>query len=562
MGGLGGFVSNLFGSDNTFRASPTKLDPNAYMYGGTPGGAQAQQDRSAGLAGTYGSAAYTGIQNSLGARQGQADYINQLKQQAAGLGPSAAQGQLQQATNAANEGAASFANSARGGPLAQAAAQRQAQGQVANNLQTAGAQSAVLKAQEQNAATAALGGALGQQRQQDLGLAGLGAGAQAGYEGQRVQVGEDQLNARMRGQAQQSENDTAANQINANLTNQQADRDQGNGELGLGAIAGAAGAIAMSDARLKMGIHPLQSEATPSEQSAAGRFTPMSVGFADARMSTGPAMGTRDAGGAVLGHAPASLADHARAILASDFYLKNQVTPLAQGHNGAPIGAMPMYAPLAPLHADHMGGPQLSAAPSSTNTSRMMWSDEGLKSGIEPLGMNNASFATNGPSSGSDLQNYKPGVSADAPAAGKNPLASLGGGGGGKSKLDEGMSAGSAIGGAIGKLGGLLSDRRLKTDVAPTEPQTDDFMSHLHGYGYHYKQGVPGEDPSQQRYGIIAQQVASSPMGASIVDKTPIGLAIDVPHAIGPIMAAEGDLYRKHLEDAKNIALLKKQVRR
>lgn len=38
--GLGDFISDIFGSKNTSTATAPKVDPKAYQYGGTPGGAK------------------------------------------------------------------------------------------------------------------------------------------------------------------------------------------------------------------------------------------------------------------------------------------------------------------------------------------------------------------------------------------------------------------------------------------------------------------------------------------------------------------------------------------
>lgn len=91
----------------------------------------------------------------------------------------------------------------------------------------------------------------------------------------------------------------------------------------------------------------------------------------------------------------------------------------------------------------------------------------------------------------------------------------------------------------------LYSDARLKTGVGSSGNAVDHFLGSLHPVAYHYKPGVPGEDPSQPRYGILAQDVAHSPMGRSVVENTQMGMGINVPHATGALMAGEGELYER-----------------
>lgn len=92
----------------------------------------------------------------------------------------------------------------------------------------------------------------------------------------------------------------------------------------------------------------------------------------------------------------------------------------------------------------------------------------------------------------------------------------------------------------------MMSDARLKQGVGSAGGNpVDHFLGSLHPVAYHYKEGVPGEDPRQPRYGILAQDVAQSPMGRSVVENTQMGMGINVPHATGALMAGEGELYER-----------------
>lgn len=106
-------------------------------------------------------------------RAGQTGLVGILGNAAAGNGPSAAQGQLSLATSQNMSNALALARSGKGN---QSAAMKQAQLQQASMGQDAAAQSAMLKANEQQAAQAQLGNVLAGARGQDLGAASTNAG--------------------------------------------------------------------------------------------------------------------------------------------------------------------------------------------------------------------------------------------------------------------------------------------------------------------------------------------------------------------------------------------------
>ena len=64
------------------------------------------------------------------------------------------------------------------------------------------------------------------------------------------------------------------------------------------------------------------------------------------------------------------------------------------------------------------------------------------------------------------------------------------------------------------------------------------------GYAYNYTPDS-GEDPSQRRYGVMAQDLEKTPMGASIVRDTPDGKMVDTRMASGVQFAALSDLQRQ-----------------
>lgn len=64
------------------------------------------------------------------------------------------------------------------------------------------------------------------------------------------------------------------------------------------------------------------------------------------------------------------------------------------------------------------------------------------------------------------------------------------------------------------------------------------------GYAYNYTPDS-GEDPSKRRYGVMAQDLEKTPMGASVVHDTPGGKVVDTRMASGVQFAALSDLQRQ-----------------
>jgi hypothetical protein len=87
-----------------------------------------------------------------------------------------------------------------------------------------------------------------------------------------------------------------------------------------------------------------------------------------------------------------------------------------------------------------------------------------------------------------------------------------------------------------------VSDSLARSRNEQMATPSQQMMNTIEPYAYRYKQGVPGEDPSRQNYGVMAQDLQKTPMGASVVRETPDGKMIDVPKAVGVQFAAQADL--------------------
>lgn len=74
----------------------------------------------------------------------------------------------------------------------------------------------------------------------------------------------------------------------------------------------------------------------------------------------------------------------------------------------------------------------------------------------------------------------------------------------------------------VGFVGGLLSDKRAKTDVADGDDAADEFMDKLAPKTYRYKEG-----DARKLLGIMAQDVEQSAAGKSMVKETDRGKVLD-----------------------------------
>lgn len=183
----------------------------------------------------YGSAIQGAIQNGQNNYAAQGSFIDALRAQANGTGPSVAQGLLSQQTDANNRNAASMIASQRGmnpGLAAKLISDQQAQQQQ----QSAG-QGAVLRSQEMLNNQGLLAQALQAQGNQNLGVLGTAAGAEQGQNALGMQA--QQINANVAQGNQQA--GLTADQINAGVS---AGNAAFQGNLLGGAINGAAAVAA------------------------------------------------------------------------------------------------------------------------------------------------------------------------------------------------------------------------------------------------------------------------------------------------------------------------------
>lgn len=243
-----GFVGSLFGTQNDYRA---QAPVNSFQMPGMQG---------------FSGAMGQGLAQSQQARGNQDQLIAALQQQAAGTGgPSPAQQMLGQALAQNQAQAAGTIGSQRG--INPGLAARMAVNQQANMGQQAAGQGALLRSQEQLGAQGMLGQALQGQRQQDLG--------QYGQAGQMYMQG-NQLN-QMTG-AQNAGLNLGAQQINAGITSQNAQNNQGM----LGGLIGGAGAVGAAAAMSGGGsVDSPRHDTVPAMLSPGEVVLPVSVAQAD-----------------------------------------------------------------------------------------------------------------------------------------------------------------------------------------------------------------------------------------------------------------------------------------
>jgi hypothetical protein len=114
--------------------------------------------------------------------------------------------------------------------------------------------------------------------------------------------------------------------------------------------------------------------------------------------------------------------------------------------------------------------------------------------------------------------------------------------------IGSGLSAGAQ---GLG-MATMLSDRRAKNIKGDAPDQVTEFLESLgHPHEYTYKD--PNVGGSGKFVGPTAQEVASTKVGKNLVEDTPEGKAIAVPHTLGTALAAMGQLHKrlKELENKK-----------
>lgn len=101
----------------------------------------------------------------------------------------------------------------------------------------------------------------------------------------------------------------------------------------------------------------------------------------------------------------------------------------------------------------------------------------------------------------------------------------------------DNAASGAKGGGIAGAIGGLFSDRRLKTDIQPGDNAARALMDSMSPETFERK--ATGE----HELGIIAQDVERTPLGREIVEKDPDGYrAIDIGKGLGAALASLADL--------------------
>jgi len=117
---------------------------------------------------------------------------------------------------------------------------------------------------------------------------------------------------------------------------------------------------------------------------------------------------------------------------------------------------------------------------------------------------------------------------------------------------------------AVGQgLGALLlkSDATQKTDVEGADSAIDSFLGGLKSYSYKYKDPKSDGAAEGQRFGVMAQDVASSDVGSSFVRHDADGMKLDPVQGFGPVLASLGRLQRRSEQLESELKGLRKRGR-
>jgi hypothetical protein len=523
MQGYGSTVDYNKASDFSYGGQAQKVDKWGNRIYGTGSAYREQQrykDLGAGMANRSGPQIdYTNANQDRGlgmdTRAQNAGSLGLMRDAARGDAPSAAVQTMNAGRDAAINAGAAAANSARGGAQNYAAAQGNAmQGAGQQMLQT-NQQAGIARAGEMTAARGQYSQALYAQRAQDLqahGLDAQSAQAQAelemqqrelndrsrlAYEGMGQNVNMAQLQAGGAEQGQNYQLGNAQNQLNESSKNRTM---QGFG-IGAQLVGTVANAPSNSDIRSKENIQSLsygKSKHTDQKTDAPREKV----------QSTG-------SGGTVTSE-PAYSEPGPR-------YSTSQGETIAQPKSySGPDPRMRKEA------ASEVGHDESEVGPTAFGGNEYrIGSDEHTKTRIEETK----------PSKESKYQSPKtPGTNAQRAAEGAESVAS------GVNRAYDTADAPRKY------VQSLVSDKKDKIEYGrekgAQEEEPAQMLEHLHPYSYNYKQGV-GEDPSKRRYGIMAQDLERTPMGASIVQEGPHGKEIDVPHATGVQFAALANLHKR-----------------
>lgn len=521
--------SNLMGGAGTQNRTQivnpnSSLDPNAFNYGGTTGGAQARENQLSqmGAAG----ANYSGTQPYQAA---QMSALAQAQREANGEDFGATQAQLNQGLAQAQAGAASQAASARGGGANLAAAQNQAAniqgGQAASANNAAAGLKAQLQMQGVNNLNNFASGGLGQQAQ----MAQFNAQNQLGFEGLGNQIGLGQLQAQQNQQQLQSQN-TLASQGQA--SQQAAGNASTNAGLLGGLVGGAGGAVAglasKSDVRAKGSI----------QGESGGRYMSSPVEAKNGIEGESSWMPGMSAGSQAIGQA-----ELAASPTTSNLHLK--------GSNNIGMNAWIDQAMAKPW------SPQAAAA--DANVHRVFFtSDEGQKTDIGSESKEGNADAGHSIAGAAEGFTSGMGKSPAAPHDDYNPKpAQLVGqhtiwrdvtsDTRAKKKAVEESALAKAAAQMQADIGGKtngfewMRDQPTAVELAKQPSAADEFMETARPYTYDYKN--PAENGGNRRLGIMAQDLERGPTGPDLVKDTPRGKVVDVPALASANTAAVGRLH-------------------
>ncbi len=98
------------------------------------------------------------------------------------------------------------------------------------------------------------------------------------------------------------------------------------------------------------------------------------------------------------------------------------------------------------------------------------------------------------------------------------------------------------VGGAIGSIGKLFSDERLKANIAPADKDVRGFLNALKAYSFDYKDEKHG---GKENLGVMAQDLEKSRLGKKIVMELPEGKALDVKRFVSALGAAAAHLNQR-----------------
>jgi len=268
-----GFLGDLLSSKNRFNAEAKRNSFQAQQANLTPQEYDELIKKS--QSGLMDTGADANQQQSRGQEQ---DFISALRDQAAGKGPSLAQGQLQSASEEASKKAAGAIAGGRG--IDPALQMRMIADQNAAAQQGLAKDSAQLRMQEQLGTQGMLANALQRARSQDLAsqaqaqgtsVAALqtAGGLEGGQQGRTLQNFQQTqgMNADVARGNQQAELD--AQHINADVA---AGNQRASNAMTGALVGGAASMLSLSDERVKADVHRLDSEALPGVPEAVFRY--------------------------------------------------------------------------------------------------------------------------------------------------------------------------------------------------------------------------------------------------------------------------------------------------